>query len=103
MQATESEGSWREGGGVGEDFLEEAELEMERKRRSFQGKPLFSPFPTAAPTWRHPPSSRTRGEKRDAPPAGRPFPLGQGEHQEQGHRQGEGKEERPSKGRDLCL
>lgn len=35
MQSTESGGSWREGWRVEEDFLEEAELEMERKRNTF--------------------------------------------------------------------
>lgn len=38
------------GMGFGEDFLEESELEMKRKRKAFQWRPLLSPFLTATPT-----------------------------------------------------
>lgn len=43
--------------------MEEAELEMERKRKAFQGRPLFSPFPTAATTRAMP--SEFKGKRRE--------------------------------------
>lgn len=39
--------SARRGWGVVEDFLEEAELEIGRKKKAFQWGPLYSPFPGA--------------------------------------------------------
>ena len=38
--------AWR-GWGVVEDFLEEAELEIGRKKKAFQWRPLYCPFPGA--------------------------------------------------------
>lgn len=76
--------------GVGEDFLEEAELEMERKRKVLQWRPLFSPFPTVAPTRERPSELKEQEERGEmpTPPGELTFILEQDGDQEGGRTRG---------------